>query len=30
MNYTIQGETLPVVIINLDAGEKVVTEGGGM
>ncbi|MBO4863477.1 MAG: TIGR00266 family protein [Eubacterium sp.] len=30
MNYSIEGGTLPVVIINLDAGEKVVTEGGGM
>ncbi|SNU08630.1 TIGR00266 family protein [Lachnospiraceae bacterium] len=30
MNYQIDGGTLPVVIINLDAGEKVVTEGGGM
>lgn len=30
MNYQIEGGTLPVVIINLDAGEKVVTEGGGM
>ena len=30
MNYTIQGDTLPVVIINLEAGEQVRTEGGGM
>ena len=30
MNYQIEGGTLPVVIINLDSGEKVVTEGGGM
>ena len=30
MNYTIEGGNLPVVIINLEAGEKVVTEGGAM
>lgn len=30
MKYTIQGETLPVVICELDAGEKIITEGGGM
>ena len=30
MNYSIQGDTLPVVIINLEAGESVKTEGGGM
>lgn len=30
MKYTIQGETLPVVICQLEAGEKIVTEGGGM
>ena len=30
MQYSIQGDTLPVVIINLESGEKVVTEGGGM
>lgn len=30
MTYDIQGGTLPVVIINLDAGEKVITEGGAM
>lgn len=30
MTYSIDGGTLPVVIINLDAGEKVVTEGGAM
>ena len=30
MQYEIQGDNLPVVICNLDAGEKVITEGGGM
>ena len=30
MQYEIRGETLPVVICRLDAGEKMVTEGGGM
>ena len=30
MRYEIKGETLPVVICQLDAGEKMVTEGGGM
>ena len=30
MKYTIQGETLPVVICELQAGEKIITEGGGM
>ena len=30
MNYNIEGGTLPVVIINLESGEKVITEGGGM
>lgn len=30
MKYTIQGETLPVVICELDEGEKLITEGGGM
>ena len=30
MNYSIDGGNLPVVIINLEAGEKVVTEGGAM
>ena len=30
MKYTIQGETLPVVICELEAGEKIITEGGGM
>lgn len=30
MRYEIQGETLPVVICRLEAGEKMITEGGGM
>lgn len=30
MKYSIQGDTLPVVICELDAGEKIITEGGGM
>ena len=30
MNYQIQGDNLPVVLINLEAGEQVRTEGGGM
>lgn len=30
MRYQIQGETLPVVICELEGGEKIVTEGGGM
>ena len=30
MQYEIQGETLPVVICQLSAGEKMITEGGGM
>ena len=30
MRYEIQGETLPVVICHLKAGEKMVTENGGM
>jgi uncharacterized protein (TIGR00266 family) len=30
MRYQIQGDTLPVVICQLEAGEKMVTEGGGM
>ena len=28
--YQIQGETLPVVICELEGGEKMITEGGGM
>lgn len=30
MNYRIEGDTLPVVIMNLEAGESIITEGGGM
>lgn len=30
MRYQIQGETLPVVICELEAGEKMTTEGGAM
>ena len=30
MRYSIQGDTLPVVVCELDAGEKIITEGGGM
>lgn len=30
MKYEIQGGNLPVVICNLDAGEKIITQGGGM
>lgn len=30
MKYEIQGETLPVVICHLEAGERMITEGGGM
>lgn len=30
MEYKIQGETLPVVICNLENGESIVTENGGM
>ena len=30
MRYQIQGETLPVVICHLEAGERMITEGGGM
>ena len=30
MRYQIQGETLPVVICELEGGETMVTEGGGM
>ena len=30
MRYSIQGDTLPVVICELDAGEKIITDGGGM
>lgn len=30
MKYQIQGETLPVVVCQLEGGEKMITEGGGM
>ena len=30
MRYEIKGETLPVVICYLNAGEKMITEGGSM
>lgn len=30
MKYEIQGDNLPVVICTLEAGEKIITEGGGM
>lgn len=30
MQYQIKGETLPVVICQLEAGEKIITEGGAM
>lgn len=30
MNYSIEGEPLPVVICNLEAGETMITEGGAM
>jgi len=30
MKYEIKGETLPVVICQLEAGEAMITEGGGM
>ena len=30
MRYQIQGDTLPVVICQLEAGERMITEGGGM
>ena len=30
MRYEIKGETLPVVICHLEAGETMITEGGGM
>ena len=30
MKYRIEGETLPVVICDLEAGEKMITEGGAM
>ena len=30
MRYRIEGETLPVVICELDAGESMITESGAM
>ena len=30
MRYQIKGETLPVVICQLEAGERMITEGGAM
>ena len=30
MKYEIKGDTLPVVIMNLESGESIITEGGGM
>ena len=30
MRYDIQGDTLPVVVMYLDSGESIITEGGGM
>ena len=30
MRYEIQGETLPVVIMQLEEGESIITEAGGM
>lgn len=30
MNYTIKGDSLPVVICNVEAGETLITEGGAM
>lgn len=30
MKYEIQGDTLPVVICQLESGERMITEGGGM
>lgn len=30
MNYTIEGGTLPTLILNLEAGETIMTEGGAM
>ncbi len=30
MRYEIKGETLPIVICQLEGGEKMITEGGGM
>ena len=30
MKYEIKGDSLPVVICQLEAGEQMITEGGGM
>ena len=30
MRYTIEGESLPVVVMELEQGERVITQGGGM
>ena len=30
MKYEIKGDSLPVVICQLEAGEQMLTEGGGM
>ena len=30
MQYRIEGETLPVVVCELEIGEKMITEGGSM
>lgn len=30
MKYEIKGGNLPVVVMNLEEGEKVITQGGGM
>ena len=30
MNYTIEGEPMPVLICNLEDGEMMITEGGAM
>lgn len=30
MRYRVTGESLPVVLINLDRGESLITESGGM
>ena len=30
MRYQIQGDTLPVVICQLEGGERMITQGGGM
>ncbi|HOH18291.1 MAG TPA: AIM24 family protein, partial [Bacilli bacterium] len=30
MKYQIEGGSLPVLIVNLEVGEKLITEGGAM